>query len=163
MSERVNSQTGGSDVLSSKQRSYCMSRIRGRDTKAELSLRKAAFALGLRYRLRSKLPGRPDLIFPSARLAVFVDGCFWHRCPQHATYPRANAEFWDAKIGRNVERDRQVDKILKAAGWAVLRVWEHEVDDAPAAVAERVRKKVLQRKAQVRESARKAARRRASS
>lgn len=163
MSKESGKEEGGSDVLTTQQRSFCMSRIRGRDTKAELALRKAAFALGLRYRLRSKLPGHPDLVFPGAKVAVFVDGCFWHQCPRHATYPRNNAAFWAAKISRNVERDRQVDELLKAAGWMVFRVWEHEVDNEPAAVAEHLSKLVVQRRVQELERTRSAERSRVSS
>jgi len=115
-----------------------MSQIRGRDTKAELALRKAAFALGLRYRLRSTLPGRPDLVFPGARLVVFVDGCFWHRCPEHATAPVTNAAFWAAKIDRNVQRDKEITDRLEASGWMVLRFWEHELKRNPEEAAVRL-------------------------
>ncbi len=126
------------DVLTKEQRSFCMSQIRSQDTKAELVLRKAAFALGLRYRLRSTLPGRPDLVFPGARLVVFVDGCFWHRCPEHAIAPVTNATFWASKIDRNVQRDREVTEVLEAAGWMVLRFWEHELKSDPGEVARRL-------------------------
>lgn len=78
---------------------------------------------------------RADLVFRSARVVVFVDGCFWHRCPVHATTPRANAAFWEAKFRRNVARDRRIDAELAARGWTVVRVWEHE---APAEAAARV-------------------------
>jgi DNA mismatch endonuclease (patch repair protein) len=75
---------------------------------------------------------RADIVFPSARLAVFVDGCFWHRCPIHGVSPSMNSVYWQAKLDRNVERDRRNDAALQAAGWAVMRVWEHE-DPAQAA------------------------------
>jgi DNA mismatch endonuclease (patch repair protein) len=75
---------------------------------------------------------RADIAFPRRRLAVFVDGCFWHRCPEHGTSPKANHDFWKAKLDRNVERDRESDAALEAAGWTVLRFWEHE-DPAVAA------------------------------
>ena len=100
-----------SDVLSRAQRSYCMSRIRGRDTSPEVRLRKELWRRGLRYRLSSKLPGKPDLVFPACQTAVFVDGCFWHRCPQHFTAPRSNADFWRRKVDANVERDRRVGSL----------------------------------------------------
>lgn len=88
---------------------------------------------------RVDLPGarvRVDIAFPRQRLAVFVDGCFWHRCPEHATDPKINSEFWARKLRRNVERDGQVNAMLHAAGWTVLRCWEHE---CAIAAAERVR------------------------
>lgn len=117
------------DVLTGEQRSYNMSRIKGRDTKPELILRSALWSAGLRYRLKSKLPGHPDLVFPGRKVAVFVDGCFWHRCPEHFQLPKTQAEFWGNKIGLNVERDRKVTGQLKEMGWTVSRFWEHEIYD----------------------------------
>ena len=116
------------DVMTREQRSRCMSRIRGTDTKPERVLRVALWREGLRYRLRMSLPGKPDLVFRGVRITIFVDGCFWHRCPEHATSPKANASFWQQKIAGNVERDARVNRDLNAAGWLVLRFWEHEVE-----------------------------------
>jgi len=116
-----------------------MSRIRGENTKPELMLRKALRAAGMRYRLKNKLPGRPDIIFPGKRVAVFVDGCFWHRCPEHFQAPLRNALFWDDKISRNEKRDRKVDEQLSAMGWRILRIWEHEVRGSPQASVLRIR------------------------
>ena len=130
------------DVLTREQRIYNMSRIRGRDTKPELLLRKALWAAGLRYRIRNSLPGKPDIVFPSARLAVFVDGCFWHGCPEHMTWPENNAEFWRRKIERNIERDRDVEAELERLGWKWLRFWEHEVKNSVDAVVRRIRKRL---------------------
>lgn len=101
------------------------------DTGPERRLRSELHALGLRFRkdLRIDLEHRKvrvDIAFPKAHVAVFVDGCFWHSCPEHGTQPRANASFWSEKLRRNVERDRLVDEALTSAGWSVLRVWEHE-------------------------------------
>jgi DNA mismatch endonuclease (patch repair protein) len=73
------------------------------------------------------LPGRPDFAFPARRLAVFVDGCFWHGCPRHGTLPKGNARFWREKIARNRERDREVNLELRRRGWRVIRIWEHEL------------------------------------
>jgi DNA mismatch endonuclease (patch repair protein) len=113
-----------------------MSRQRRRDTAPELALRRALHALGLRYRVHlAGLPGRPDVVLTRARVAVFVDGCFWHRCPEHGVPPRSNAEWWRDKLARNVERDREVDHQLQRLGWEVVRVWEHE---QPGQAAERV-------------------------
>jgi len=116
-----------SDVLSKQQRSYCMSRIRGKNTKPELFLRKALWSKGLRYRLKSNLPGRPDIIFPGKRLAVFVDGCFWHGCPQHCQLPEENSVFWEEKLSKNKARDQKINHMLKQKNWKVLRFWEHEI------------------------------------
>ena len=115
------------DVLSIRQRSYCMSQIRGRNTKPELLLRKALWANGLRYRIKNRLPGRPDIIFPGSRIAIFVDGCFWHGCPEHYQRPQNNKEFWRKKLEYTQARDQEVNQELKAMEWTVLRFWEHEV------------------------------------
>ncbi|WP_405113487.1 very short patch repair endonuclease [Micromonospora sp. NBC_01405] len=102
-------------------------------TKPELSLRRELHRRGLRFRVNHPaLPGRPDLAFTRAKVAVFVDGCFWHRCPQHGTIPRNNREWWQAKLDRNVARDRAKDVALAELGWIVLHVWEHEATDAAA-------------------------------
>jgi DNA mismatch endonuclease (patch repair protein) len=108
-----------------------------RDTPCELSVRCAVHALGLRYRVDWPLPDtrrRADLAFVTAKVAVFVDGCFWHACPQHATWPRHNADWWRRKIQGNVLRDRDTDARLRALGWRVLRFWEHD-DSKRAALA----------------------------
>jgi len=114
-------------TLKQKQRSYNMSRIPGKDTKPERIFRKALWSAGLKYRLRSKLPGKPDLVFPGKKVAVFVDGCFWHMCPEHYQPPKNNSEFWKKKITRNAERDKEVTDQLEKMGWAVIRVWGHEL------------------------------------
>jgi DNA mismatch endonuclease (patch repair protein) len=110
------------------------------DTKPELALRRALHGMGYRYRkdYRLDLTGarvRPDIAFTARRVAVFVDGCFWHCCPEHGTQPAANTWYWQPKLARNVERDRTADAELAAAGWRVVRVWEHEtLEGAIAAV-----------------------------
>lgn len=115
------------DIMTPAQRKRCMSRIRGKDTGPELFLRKALWKAGFRYRLYSKLPGKPDLIFKGRHVAVFVDGCFWHGCPKHATQPKGNEAFWKRKLGGNIERDKINTQVLEAHGWRVLRFWEHQV------------------------------------
>lgn len=106
-----------------------------RDTAPEVLLRSELHRRGLRYRVDHPLPvprRKGDIVFPRQRVVVFVDGCFWHGCPQHATAPRHNAEWWRRKLGANVERDRDTDARLADAGWVGIRVWEHE-DPAAAA------------------------------
>lgn len=104
---------------------------RSRDTRPEVRLRSELHRRGLRFRKDYviQLDGRrirADIVFTRQRLAVFVDGCFWHGCPQHGRRPRSNAEYWAAKLARNAERDRMANDALVAAGWRVLRLWEHE-------------------------------------
>lgn len=123
-----------------------MSRVRGRDTGPEMRVRRAAHAKGLRYRLhRGDLPGRPDMVFPKRRIAVFVHGCFWHRHPgcAKASTPKSNVAFWEEKFTRNVERDRRAYGALEADGWTVLTVWECETKDPErlAAFVEEIERK----------------------
>jgi DNA mismatch endonuclease (patch repair protein) len=113
---------------------------RSRDTVPEKELRSALHRLGLRFRKDRLLQledvrVRPDIVFPRARVAVFLDGCFWHRCPEHASDPKTHSDYWGPKLEANVSRDRRVDAALSAAGWQTVRVWEHE---APADAAKRV-------------------------
>src|SRR5665647_3720550 len=127
------------DVLTEEQRRYNMSRIKGRDTKPELMLRQLLYKRNIRgYRLHHSLPGRPDIVFVGRRLAIFVDGCFWHKCSIHFVTPATRTEFWMKKIDGNVRRDRIVDAELAAAGWNVLRFWEHEVRGNPEKVVEKI-------------------------
>lgn len=124
------------DFLTPAERSERMSRIRGKDTKPELTLRRLLHAKGLRYRLHSAhLPGKPDLVFPRYRAVVFVHGCFWHghaSC-RIANQPKSNSAFWEGKFTRNRERDARNGEMLERAGWRVLVVWECQLSSRAAA------------------------------
>lgn len=117
-------------VPSSPESGRRLGRVRQRDTGAEIELRSALSALGLRYRLQVQLLSKPrrvaDIVFRGPKVAVFVDGCFWHGCPLHGSWPKTNAAFWRAKIETNRARDADTDRRLRAIGWEVVRVWSHE-------------------------------------
>ncbi len=137
------------DVMTQEQRSRCMASIKGYDTGPELRLRRALWKRGWRYRLKTKLPGKPDMVFVSQRVAIFVDGCFWHGCPKHGVSPKTNQKFWEEKLRANLMRDREVGASLREAGWTVIRFWEHDVNDRLGlivAMAEKKLRKVLKRK-----------------
>lgn len=114
---------------------------RRRDTGPEKSVRSELFARGLRYRVDLPIrsgahrPIRADVVFPARKVAVFIDGCFWHGCPVHGTQPTRNADYWTRKIEENRERDARHTAVLRDAGWTVIRAWEHET---PASVADRI-------------------------
>lgn len=111
-----------------------------KNTQPELLLRRALWQAGLRYRLHVRTPhGRPDVVFPGARVAVFIDGCFWHGCPEHYVRPRSNNAFWAGKLLQNFERDHRQTVALEHDGWTVVRVWEHEVHEQLAVVVEQIR------------------------
>lgn len=125
---------------SSAQVSARMSRLARRDNSQELGLRRQLHALGMRYRVHFPVPGAPrrtvDIAFTRRRLAVFVDGCFWHGCPEHGTSPQSNSEWWRQKLLANKRRDDDTDRILRDQGWTVMRVWEHEaVESAVTRIA----------------------------
>ncbi len=116
------------DVLTRRQRSYCMSRIRAKNTQPEIVLRKAISKAGIKgYRLNYRLLGKPDIVFSKRKIAIFIDGCFWHKCQKCFKKPATNKKFWLEKIDSNVKRDRFVSARLKKEGWKVLRIWEHEL------------------------------------
>lgn len=123
------------DVYSPEKRSAVMRRVKGRDTTPELKVRRALTALGARYRLnRRDLPGSPDIVMPGRRLAIFVHGCFWHGhdCPRGSRVPKANREYWTAKVARNVGRDQKTAQALAEQGWQVETIWECDLKDAAA-------------------------------
>jgi DNA mismatch endonuclease (patch repair protein) len=123
------------DIVDSRRRSAMMARVHGRDTAPELAVRRIAHRMGLRFRLHRKdLPGRPDLVFPKHRLAVFVHGCFWHRhegC-RYASTPKSRTAFWTAKFAANVVRDARQEAALKELGWRVLVIWQCEIRNEAA-------------------------------
>ena len=134
MSEPWRSRFASTDAVHER-----MSRQRRRDTAPEVALRRALHAVGLRFYVHRRplrsLRREADVVFPRRRVAVFVDGCFWHRCPEHGVSPRLNDGYWSAKLDNNAARDRETDEVLTNAGWRVVRVWEHE---DPESAAERV-------------------------
>ncbi|WP_264028983.1 very short patch repair endonuclease [Cellulosimicrobium sp. SH8] len=119
-----------------------MSASKRRDTAPEMALRRELHARGLRYRVAYPVPGHRrrtiDVAFTRVKVAVFVDGCYWHGCPQHGTRPRSNSDWWSAKFAANQSRDRDTDRLLQELGWTVVRVWEHEHSDAAADRVEKV-------------------------
>lgn len=128
---------------SSPDASRRMARVRQKGTLAEIELRRALHAKGLRYRLHVPLLKKPrrvaDIVFSGAKVAVFVDGCFWHGCPEHASWPKSNAEFWHEKIETNRSRDADTDQRLNTLGWRTVRIWEHEdANEAANRIAELV-------------------------
>lgn len=129
-----------------------MRRTGPRDTAPELDLRRELHRRGLRFFVDRRLPAsgarrRIDIAFPRRHVAVLVDGCFWHGCPEHASWPKANAAWWKAKIETNRARDRDTDERLRSAGWTVIRVWEHE---SPIEAADRIERVVRDEEYQAR-------------
>lgn len=121
-----------------------MARTTGRDNPHEVELRRLLHARGLRFRVHYPVPELPrrtiDVAFPAARVAVFLDGCFWHGCPEHRSWPKANEQWWRTKLERNRTRDAETTGHLEAHGWRVLRFWEHEsVEMVATAVADELR------------------------
>lgn len=123
-------------------RSRTMAAMRSMNTHIELLVRRALWREGLRYRIHAKLPGRPDIVFPGRKVAVFCDGCFWHGCPTCALVPKQNQDYWLPKIERNKRRDLQVTEQLEQEGWTVLRFWGCEIKGDLGAVVDRIRRLV---------------------
>lgn len=118
------------DIFSKKKRSEIMSKVKSKDSKIELSLRKALSEMKIRYRKHvPNLPGKPDIAFIGEKTVVFLDSCFWHGCRWHGSIPASNKKFWQAKIERNKVRDKIVNREYKKMGWKVLRIWEHQLKD----------------------------------
>jgi DNA mismatch endonuclease (patch repair protein) len=120
------------DVLTKEQRAYNMSKIQGKNTQPEIKLRKLLWSDGVRgYRIHYNLPGKPDIVFTKKKIAIFIDGCFWHKCPICFQEPETRKEFWMGKIQSNIDRDKKVDEQLKNDGWTVIRIWEHVIKKEP--------------------------------
>lgn len=116
------------DTFTKEKRSEIMSRIRSKDTGPEIALRKALWSQGFRYRIyygKEKI----DIAFPSKKIAIFIDGCFWHSCPQHSVIPKSNKQYWMPKLKANIERSSSKDKRLIENGWKIIHIWEHELKD----------------------------------
>jgi DNA mismatch endonuclease (patch repair protein) len=135
--DRRKFKTGGRPLT----RSEIMSRVKGKDSAAERALRSALHAEGLRFRLHRRMETvTVDIVFPGPKVALFVDGCFWHGCPKHATFPRSNQRYWLPKLAENKERDDRQSACLRKAGWKVIRVWEHDCLPPATRVVARIAK-----------------------
>ncbi|MDD4126928.1 MAG: very short patch repair endonuclease [Methanomicrobium sp.] len=131
------------DVLTLEQRKRNMSAVKSKNTKPEIKIRKMLWEKGIRgYRVHYDLPGKPDITFTKYKIAVFIDGCYWHKCPECFREPKTNTEFWMNKINRNVERDKEITKELENMGWTVLRFWEHQVRKNPDVIIAIITKKL---------------------
>ncbi|MGX6647271.1 very short patch repair endonuclease [Maricaulaceae bacterium MS644] len=134
----MGNEPGRHDVFTPEERSRVMARVKGKNTKPELKVRRLAHGLGYRYRLhRTDLPGTPDLVFAGRCKVIFVHGCFWHghSCARGSRKPKTRADYWAAKIARNRERDARVQAELKEQGWQSLTLWECQLKDAEALAA----------------------------
>lgn len=132
--------TKRTDVFTKAKRSEVMSKIRGKGNKAtELAMVKLLRAHGITgWRRHYPITGKPDFAFPKQKLAVFVDGCFWHSCPKHITQPKGNKSFWRAKLEANKARDRKVNRLLRSQGWKIARIWEHQLRDVGSSPLARI-------------------------
>jgi DNA mismatch endonuclease (patch repair protein) len=137
------------DTFDTETRSRIMSRVRSKNTGLEenfIAMLRAAKIKGF-IRHADELPGKPDVVFRKAKVAVFIDSCFWHGCPKHLRRPSSNTAYWQPKIDRNINRDRRIRAALRRLGWSVIRVWEHDMKK-PASAVKRV-SRALEKRAQV--------------
>lgn len=134
------------DRISREARSAVMSRIRGRGTRIELDFARELRRSGLQFRRHVAMLGRPDIIFPEAGVVVFLDSCFWHRCPCHFRAPQSRQDYWGPKIAQNVRRDRLVRSAYRRAGWKVLRFWEHSIASSLPTCIRKTREAVRSRR-----------------
>lgn len=115
-----------------------MAQVKSKNTNPELVFRKILYKNGIRYRLHYKIDGKPDIVIVSKKIAIFIDGCFWHKCPKCYRQPNSNLDYWLPKIQRNVMRDKAVNNNLKSKGWRVIRIWEHQIKKAPNKALDKV-------------------------
>ncbi|MFP4514743.1 MAG: very short patch repair endonuclease [Parcubacteria group bacterium] len=135
------------DIFSKMKRSDIMSKVRNKDSKIEIALRKALWKAGYRYRKNSiKYFGKPDIVLPKYKTVIFVDSCFWHGCKKHGSMPATRTEFWEKKIARNKERDKEVNLHYKKESWQVIRVWEHEITKKDPVAIEKIISKISKSK-----------------
>jgi DNA mismatch endonuclease, patch repair protein len=131
------------DVLTLAQRKLNMSRIKAKNTGPEIKLRKLLSAHDIRgYRIHYNLPGKPDIVFTKKKIAIFIDGCFWHKCPVCFQEPETRKEFWMKKIQSNIDRDKKVNDQLKDDGWTVMRFWEHDVRKNPEVIVKKISEEI---------------------
>jgi DNA mismatch endonuclease (patch repair protein) len=132
------------DTVGKDKRKKIMASIKGRNTHLEISFRKTLWNLGIRgYRIYPLIPGTPDLLFVRYKVAVFIDGCFWHVCPTCYTRPKSNQEYWDKKARENRKRDMEVNEKLTSMGYKVIRIWEHDIKHFSQDVNERIKREIL--------------------
>lgn len=128
------------DTLTKDKRSELMAKIKGKGTKMERIVRLTLKGKGIKFKANPTIYGHPDIIIPKSRIAVFLDGCFWHGCKKDKTIPKSNTTYWESKIITNKRRDRLVSKTLRKRGWMVVRVWEHQIKNDPNIVLRKLRK-----------------------
>jgi DNA mismatch endonuclease (patch repair protein) len=114
------------DVFTKEKRSWVMSRIRSKWTTQEKRIHNYLKSRRIKHKMHPKISGSPDIIIPDKKIAIFLHGCFWHRCPKHYREPKSNREYWIPKIDKNAERDKKNIRLLKKSGWKVVRIWEHD-------------------------------------
>jgi DNA mismatch endonuclease, patch repair protein len=136
---------GRAPIPKNERTSRVMSSIKGKNTSPELSIRKAISTYGLKgYRLHlKKVPGRPDIAFTKKKLAIFINGCYWHRCPYCSpSFPKTHRKFWKEKFKKNIERDKKKNKELKALGWSVLTLWECQIKNNISSCVKKIKRKL---------------------
>lgn len=133
------------DTVSPEVRSRTMRAVKKENTSLERKVRSALHRRGLRFRLYGDLPGKPDIVFVRARIAVFIDSCFWHGCPLHMRMPKSNQNYWNRKIARNVSRDAETNLAYRRSGWTLMRFWEHDLKEDLEGCASKIEKTVRQK------------------
>ncbi|MBI2657968.1 DNA mismatch endonuclease Vsr [Candidatus Woesearchaeota archaeon] len=131
------------DTFTKEQRSSIMAKVKGKNTCPELNLKKLLSMAGIKYTTNRKLEGKPDIILKPQKVTIFIDGCFWHKCPICFRAPKSNTSYWKQKIKKNVNRDRKLNKTLKKEGWKVIRIWEHDVFKNPDKVLFKIIKNII--------------------